>query len=157
MDKEAPQKLRTFDGENAAQAYRRLLKAWDHCPPAIDDDDDGGDDGWTAEDMVRQLKKGKYADRFIEDFESIASDTELKTVKIDDLIQKLKDWYQPNQNPTTTRYNFHHLAQDEEESFDSFVYKVKTEAETCNFKCPNVACDVSNSLIRDQIIIGRCR
>lgn len=104
--------------------------------------------------MVRQLQKDRFSARFIEDIEAVASEPELKTVKIDDLIQKLRDWYRPAQNPTTKRFHFHRLAQRDEETFESFVSKVKSEAKSINFRCNSVGCDVQAAIIRDQIILG---
>ena len=59
----------------------------------------------------------------------------------------------PNTNQTMSHYKFHRLQQSTSQSFDSFVNAVKNEAKNCNFKCQSDTCNVSGTLIRDQIII----
>ena len=52
-----------------------------------------------------------------------------------------------------SHYKFHRLQQSTSQSFDSFVNAVKNKQKT-NFKCQSDTCNVSETLIRDQIIIG---
>ena len=49
------------------------------------------------------------------------------------MVTELKNRYRPTQNHTLANYEFHKLNQKPNESFDSFVNKVKHEAKNCQF------------------------
>ena len=55
---------------------------------------------------------------------------------------------------TLANYEFHKLRQRPLETFDSFVNRVKREANYCEFKCANANCMVRDVMIRDQVICG---
>ena len=90
----------------------------------------------------------------MDDFEAVATEQELENGSFDDIINPLRDRYKPNTNQTMSHYKFHRLQQSKSQSFDSFVNAVKNEAKNCNFKCQSETCNVSETLIRNQIIIG---
>ena len=90
----------------------------------------------------------------MDDFEVVATEQELENESFDDIINPLWDRYKPNTNQTMSHYKFHRLQQSTSQSFDSFVNAVKNEAKNCNFKCQSETCNVSETLIRNQIIIG---
>lgn len=70
------------------------------------------------------------------------------------LTELMKDRYTPNSNKVKNHYLFHRITQQSNETFDDFVYRVKAEAEHCDFKCNNEECTVKDILIRDQILVG---
>ena len=70
------------------------------------------------------------------------------------MITALKTHYDGGRNKTLSNYEFHKLVQKEDESFDTFVIRVKREAAQCDFKCESATCNVGNTLIRDRLIIG---
>ena len=51
-------------------------------------------------------------------------------------------------------YKFHRLQQSEGQPFDSFVNEIKNTAKNCHFRCAAAMCDVADTLLPDQIIIG---
>ena len=70
------------------------------------------------------------------------------------MVDKLKEHYRPTKSSTLAHYEFHTLKQLPLESFDTFVNRVKHEANGCDFTCDSGSCNVKNTLIRDQVIIG---
>ena len=163
MDSEAQHstKLRAFDpsehGADVAQAfqkfirlYKRKYKAWDRKPPT----DTENADQWKSKDKLRQLLGHYSTDRLMDDFEAVATEEELENGSFDVIINRLHDRYKPNTNQTMSHYKFHRLHQSTNQSFDSFVNSVKNEAKNCNFKCQSDTCNVSETLLPDQIIIG---
>ena len=163
MDKEAQHstKLRPFDpshhGADVAQSfdkfirlYKRKYAAWDRNPPT----GIANVEQWKGRDKLKQLLGHYSSDRFMDDVEAVATEAELDTMPFEELIDRLKARYKPNTNQTMAHYNFHRLSQLPEQSFDSFLNQVKNETKKCNFKCANVTCNVSETLIRDQLIIG---
>ena len=70
------------------------------------------------------------------------------------LVELMKERYTPNSNKVRNHYLFHRIAQQSNETFDDFVYRVKAEAEHCDFKFINEECTVKDILIRDQILVG---
>ena len=90
----------------------------------------------------------------MDDFEAVATEQELENGSFDDIINHLCDRYKPNTNQTMSHYKFNTLQQSTSQSFDSFVNAVKNEAKNCNFQCQSDTCNVSETLIQDQIITG---
>ena len=70
------------------------------------------------------------------------------------MVAKIKDRYKPTKNTTLSNYEFHKIVQRDNETFDAFINRVKHEAHGCNFKCKNAECDVQDTLVRDQVLIG---
>ena len=66
---------------------------------------------------------------------------------IEDLVPKLA-------KPTVNRKNFHSIKQNDNETIQEFVIRLKTAAPDCEFSCPNCNHDLSHLNIRDQFIIG---
>ena len=90
----------------------------------------------------------------MDDIESVATENELQSMTFDSLVEGLGERYKPTQNETMSHYKFHRLRQNIDQSFDSFVNDVKSQAKNYSFKCASDECAVPDTLIRDQIIIG---
>ena len=109
--------------------------------------------GWLELDK-RRILLGRCASRNLQkDFEAETTAAERSTITFTQTIAKLKARYLPTRNTTLANYQFHRLRQEDMETFDIFVNRVKQEASNCSFKC-NDACTVQDTLIRDQVIIG---
>ena len=76
------------------------------------------------------------------------------TITFDDTITRLKTHYDGGRNKTLLNYDYHKLTQKEGESFNSWGIRVKCEAAQCDFSCASPTCNVMDTLVRDQIIIG---
>ena len=70
------------------------------------------------------------------------------------MVAVLKSCYRTTRNHSLANCEFHKLRQKSNESFDSFVNKVKHEAKNCQFSCEHENCTVPSIVICDQIIIG---
>ena len=72
------------------------------------------------------------------------------------LITTLKDHFEGSRNKTLANFEFHKLYQAPAESLDVVVTRVKKDSELCDFKCASGTCNVRQTVVRDQIIIGTC-
>ena len=98
---------------------------------------------------------GKFSTRnFQKDFEDCTTPEERKTLTFSQMVIKIKERYKPTKNTTLSNYEFHKLKQSEGETFDTFINRVKHEAEGCSFRCSHADCNVQDTLIRDQVLIG---
>ena len=137
MEREAQHgtRLRPFDpteheGETA-QAFEKFLRlfrckymAWDRSPPTSE----ANPATWIGKDMLKQLRGHIARDRFMDDVEAVATEDELESMTIDSLVERLRERYQPTQNETMSHNKFHRLRQNIDQSFDSFVNDVKSQA-----------------------------
>ena len=62
------------------------------------------------------------------DYEDVVQPEYRSTMTFTQMVTELKNCYRPTQNHTLVNYEFHKLHQKPNESFDSFVNKVKYEA-----------------------------
>ena len=62
--------------------------------------------------------------------------------------------YAPTRNQTLTNFEFHKMKQGATEVFDTWVDRVKREANNCSFKCDSPTCTVRDTLVQDQVLIG---
>ena len=124
--------------------------AWDRPPPTSE----ANPATWIGKDMFKQLRGHFASDRFMDHIEAVATEDELQSMSFNSLVERQRERYKPTQNETMSHYKFHRLKQNIDQSFDSFVNEVKSQAKNCSFKCANDECTVSNTLIKDQIIIG---
>ena len=109
---------------------------------------------WIEQNMRKQFL-GKFASRnFQKDYEDTFDETKRSNLAFSELVKEMKERYQPTQNKTLANFDFHKLVQNQGESFDLFVNRVKHEAKFCEFSCSSNTCSVSDILIRDQITIG---
>ena len=98
---------------------------------------------------------GKFASRNLQkNFEIAVPENEREDITYDDMIKKLKLYYEGGRNKTLANYEFHKLTQTSSQSFDAYVTLVKREASKCDFACASNTCNVRDTLVRDQIIIG---
>lgn len=74
--------------------------------------------------------------------------TEQEETNVTVIKQRFTAYFTPRTNITYERYMFNRLHQEENESFDSFITKLKTQIKKCNFG------EISDSLLVDKIIIG---
>ena len=134
--------------EEFAYEYEAIAKE----PPK--DLDAAGKEAWVKQNK-RKVFLGKFATRNLQkDFEEAVTAAERLTITYDDMITALKTHYDGGRNKTLANYEFNKLCQNEEESFDAFVIRVKREAAQCDFKCASGTCTVMDIMIRDRIIIG---
>ena len=128
-----------------AYEYEAITKA---PPEGVDEVE------WHAINKRRQFL-GKYASRtFQRDFEDAVSPERRSTLTFDEMVAAMTVRYQPTKNTTLIHYEFHQLRQEPGERFDTFVNRVKRHAENCEFVCLHENCQVRETLIRDQLVIG---
>ena len=97
----------------------------------------------------------RYASRsFQKDYEDTVTPTERTNLKFKDLVKKMKTRYEPTRNYTLANYDFHHMKQNTDESFDTYVHRVKQEAKGCQFSCESPTCTIPDIMVRDQVIVG---
>ena len=95
----------------------------------------------NAEESVQTAIINKYPDFFL--------------INNDELLDKLEVVVTQRSNPMVHRVHFFGLTQfDEKESIANFVGRLQTAAKDCSFSCPSCKSDISDSYIRDQLIIG---
>ena len=58
----------------------------------------------------------------------------LKKYTYDNLVKKLKEYYEPQVNDFVERHTFYRMVQEENGPIDDFVNRLKTQALKCNFK-----------------------
>ena len=108
-----------------------------------------------VEQNKRKVFLGKFSSRNLQKiFEEEVPEAERSTIEYKDMIKKLKDHFEGSRNKTLANYEFHKLLQSSTESYDAFVTRVKKESQQCDFKCTSGTCNVRDTLVRDQIIIG---
>ena len=105
-------------------------------------------------DKAKLFLSRAVSDEFHDDFKSIVSPNDRENITFTMLIELMKEHYTPNSNKVKNHDLFHRITQQSKETFDDFVYRVKAEAEHCNFKCKNKECTAKDILIRDQILVG---
>ena len=70
------------------------------------------------------------------------------------LLDKVEAIVTQRSNPMVHRVQFASLTQSDTESIAKFVDRLRTASKDCDFSCPNCKSDISNTYIRDQLIIG---
>ena len=109
---------------------------------------------WTQKDK-RKVFLGRYASRNMQKlYEELTTSDNRTNMKFDDMVTLFKDRFKLTRNQTLANFNFRKMTQGPTESFDAFSIRVKREAENCSFKCASAECNVKDTLIRDQILIG---
>lgn len=56
------------------------------------------------------------------------------------IIDVMKNYYKPIENPTLRIYYFRALTQSPEETFSAYSNRVQKESKCCKFKCHNEDC-----------------
>lgn len=150
-----------FDPElhrtNAHDAFCDFVSRFQYEYDAIArDPPEGTEDKATwIEVNKRKLFLGRFASINLQrDFEDAVSETERNNLKFTDLVTKMKTRYEPTRNYTLANHQFHRLSQRPEESFDNFSHRLRHEAKSCKFSCDSAGCNISEVMIRDQIVVG---
>lgn len=73
-------------------------------------------------------------------------DQEQINVKV--IEKKFEEYFMPKSNVIFERYTFNEMTQNDGESFDEFLTKIKTQAKKCEYG------ELVDSLIRDKIVTG---
>ena len=116
--------------------------------------DAGGKTAWVGQDM-KKIFLGKFVSRNLQkELEAVSNEDDRKTMTFIQVTDLLKQRFQLSANTTLANYKFRKIKQNEGESFDHFVMKVKEAAAGCNFSCAHGRCNVSDTLVRDQIIFA---
>ena len=108
---------------------------------------------WKDQDKARLFLSRAVSDEFLDDFESTVAEDEQTNIKFT-TVDKMETQYTPNSNKVRNHYIFHRMTRNSSEKFDDFVHRIKADAEPCDFQCESDACNVHQTLIRDQIIFG---
>ena len=91
------------------------------------------------------------SDGVLDTFESMYDTSALfQAATYDDVLTRYKATLKPNQTITLLRHRFHQLKQQEDETFDQFVNRVRREITYCDFHCN----EDRVSICRDQIVRG---
>ena len=70
------------------------------------------------------------------------------------LLDMLEALVTQKSNPMVHRISFSSISQNDNESMQSYLIRLQSEARDCNFICPNCNHDLSNIYIKDQFIRG---
>ena len=107
------------------------------------------------EQNKRKIFLGKFASKNLQrEYEEVTTSAKRTTMTYADMATKLTAHLKAGSNTTLANFQFNKLSQKADESFDSFTIRVKREARKCDFSCANANCTVTDTLARDQIIIG---
>ena len=109
---------------------------------------------WKEEDKAKLFLSRAVSDEFLDDFESAVIVTERTNIKFTALVEKMKTRYTPSSNKVKNHYLFLRLTQKSSETFNDFAFRVKAEAELCDFKCESNDCTIKNTLIRSNSCKG---
>ena len=107
-----------------------------------------------VETNKRRMFLGKFSTRNLQKhLEEISTEAERSEMTFTELCNRLRERFQLSSNTTLANFNFRKTVQASDETFDHFVMRVRDAAAGCNYKCGN-ACNVVETMIRDQIIFG---
>lgn len=74
--------------------------------------------------------------------------TEKESQSLETIKKKFEEYFIPKTNVTYERYVFNQIIQNNEESFDEFLTKLKNKIRNCDYE------KLEDSILRDRIIIG---
>ena len=109
-----------------------------------------------ASDAAKDADKKQWLLNYVSDgvldtLESMyATPALFQAATYDDVLKKYKATLKPNQTITLLRHRFHQLKQQEDETFDQFINRVRREITYCDFHCN----EDRVSICRDQIVRG---
>ena len=93
----------------------------------------------TAADKAQDKKQwllNYVTDNVLGSFEALYTTADLfKQATYTDVVDKYKQQLKPIQTATLLRHRFHQLSQNDDDSFDNFVNRVKKEVTYCNYSC----------------------
>ena len=103
----------------------------------------------------RRIFLGKFGSRNLQkELEEVSTADERLNMSFTEMTTKFRERFQLSSNTTLANYKFRKIKQEQTESFDHFVMRVKEAASGCSFTCTDRQCNVSDTLIRDQIIFS---
>ena len=71
---------------------------------------------------------------------------------VDKLLPTLEDLVTQRSNPTVYRMKFSAIIQADDESIQSYVVRLKSAAQDCEFTCPGCQYDLQPINVKDQLI-----
>ena len=90
---------------------------------------------WRERDKARLFLSRAVSDEFLDDYEAAVPEAQRSNIKFSDLVEAIKKRYTPTSNIVHNPYLFHRIVQKENEPYDDFCHRVRSEAELCKFKC----------------------
>ena len=145
--------------DNALESFNEFIANYKYTYEALNrevprDVDANARPDWIAMDKKRVFL-GRHASRGLQkELEAVSTAAEITNMDFDAMVAKFQERFGLQANQTLANFKFRKLAQSCNENFDAFVIRVKDDAKSCKFKCAAAACNVANTLIRDQILIG---
>lgn len=73
---------------------------------------------------------------------------ETSNEKLELVKEKFERYFTPKLNITFERYKFHKIVQNEGETIDEYITRLRLQAQNCEFE------KLTDSLLRDQLILG---
>ena len=149
----------SFEKGEVLNKFNDFVKSFSYSYEAIAKDPPAeltGDDKtqWIERNM-RRIFLGKFGSRNLQrELEEVSTADERLNMSFTEMTAKFRERFQLSSNTTLANYKFRKIKQEETESFDHFVMRVKEAASGCSFTCTNRQCNVSDTLIRDQIIFA---
>ena len=143
--------------DNALEAFNEFIANYHYVYESLNREAPRGleDIGaWVAVDKKRVFL-GRHASRALQkELEAVSTEAEISNMNFNEMVAKFRERFGLQANQTLANFRFRKLAQASHETFDAFVIRVRDDAKSCKFKCTAPACDVAQTLIRDQILIG---
>ncbi|XP_058452059.1 uncharacterized protein LOC131430847 [Malaya genurostris] len=103
--------------------------------------------GW-AEEKKKSILIALSGSVVYDELKLIFPAVELKTLKYDDIVKKLKERFDKIEPDMMQRYRFYNRFQGSDESAENFILAIKLQAEHCDFK------EFKDTAIRDRLIMG---
>ena len=144
--------------DNVYDAFNEFIDSFRYEYDAIAKEPPAGEaaaqNAWIKQNQ-RKVFLGRFASRNLQrDYEDVVPLNDRANITFTTMVQRLQERYRPTRNHLLSNYEFHKLHQLNDESFDTFVNRVKHEAQNCQFSCESANISVPNIMIRDQIVIG---
>ena len=146
--------------ENLYEKYLEFTELFGYMYPALNREPptsattQAQKDQWVAQDK-KNLFLGRCAHRNLHKiYEDIVPAEQRATITYDQMNTSMLERFRLSTNTTLSNFKFRNLSQGTNESFDAFCVRVKQEATNCAFRCESPNCNVNDTLIRDQIVVG---
>lgn len=98
------------------------------------------------EEIEDEIKVGIFLHHVGDRVASIYDNLAKKEDKYDDIVKKLTEYFEPQVNEPFERYNFSEAKQDNDESLDNYVSRLRGLAKNCNFT--DIEKEIMNQVIR---------
>ena len=154
----------TFDPtahqDGVLEAFREFVSAFHYTYDDLNWEipsscqDENARRAWRNIDKKRVFL-GKFSHRNLQkQLEDCSTSDGREAMNFADMVKKFEEKFQLSSNVTLANFKFRKLNQEQGESLDLFIIRVKKEAQSCDFSCESANCSVRDVLIRDQILIG---